>query len=271
MKTRIIVSVVLLPLLLIVLLALPVVFTAVLVGVMCAVAAWELLWGTGLVRLVRLVCYSVIMAFGVAMWCYFDMSYIAAVLGMLVFTAALFGELLAAKGELPFGKIALCLVAGLLIPLMLSALVRIANDELGRFFVLLPFLLAFTSDSGAYFAGRFFGKHKFAPVISPNKTVEGVVGGVVGAVLGMFIYCAVLDIAFRFRVNYLFALSYGILGSLGAVFGDLAFSVIKRQTGIKDYGKLIPGHGGVLDRFDSMVIVAPLTEALLLLIPFAVR
>jgi len=108
-------------------------------------------------------------------------------------------------------------------------------------------------------------------VISPNKTVEGVAGGVIGAIVGMLIYCLVLDLFFRFRVNYLFALTYGILGSLSAVFGDLAFSAIKRQTGIKDYGNLLPGHGGVLDRFDSMVIVAPLTEALLILIPFAVR
>ena len=67
------------------------------------------------------------------------------------------------------------------------------------------------------------------------------------------------------------AIIYGILGSLGAVFGDLCFSVIKRQTGIKDYGNLIPGHGGMLDRFDSMMIVGPLAEALILLIPVAVK
>ena len=154
---------------------------------------------------------------------------------------------------------------------MLTALVRIFMTENGRFFILLPFLLAFTSDSGAYFAGKFLGKHKLAPSISPNKTVEGAAGGVVGAVVGMMIYCVILDLCFRFKVNYLFALSYGILGSVGAVFGDLIFSVIKRQTGIKDYGKLIPGHGGILDRLDSMVIVAPLAEVLMLLLPFAVR
>lgn len=271
MKTRIVVAVVLLPLLLICLLVLPKICTAVLVGLMCAVAAYELLWGTGLVRLIRLVAYTAVMAFLVAIWCYFSMAYSAAVLGILIFGAALFGEMLAAKGEIPFEKIAVCFAGGVIVPVMLTALVRILSGELGRFFILLPFLLAFTSDSGAYFAGRFLGKHKLAPVISPNKTIEGVAGGVAGAIVGMLIYCLVLDLCFRFRVNYLFALSYGILGSLGAVFGDLAFSVIKRQTGIKDYGNLIPGHGGVLDRFDSMVIVAPLTEALLILIPFAVR
>lgn len=271
MKTRIVVAAVLIPLLLIVILALPTVCTAVLVGLMCALAAYELLWGTGLVKLVRLVAYTAVMAFLTALWCHFGMSYTAAVLGILVYTALMFAELLGAKGQLPFEKLAVCFVGALLIPLLLSALVRILGQEEGRFFILLPFLLAFTSDSGAYFAGKFLGKHKLAPVISPNKTVEGVAGGVAGAIAGMLIYCVVLDLCFRFRVNYLFALTYGILGSLGAVFGDLSFSAIKRQVGIKDYGNLIPGHGGILDRFDSMTVVAPLTEALLLLIPFAVR
>ncbi len=271
MKTRIIVAIVLLPLLLICLLVLPKICTAIVAGLACGAAAYELLWGTGLVKLIRLVAYTAVMAFLTALWCYYGMPYGAAVLGLLAFVCALFGEMLAAKGEIGVGQMAVCFVGGLIIPLMLTALIRIMIGEMGRFFVLLPFLLAFTSDSGAYFAGCFWGKHKLAPVISPNKTIEGVLGGVMGAIIGMLIYCVILDLFFMFRVNYLFALTYGILGSLGAVFGDLAFSVVKRQTGIKDYGKLIPGHGGVLDRFDSMVIVAPLTEALLILIPFAVR
>ena len=86
----------------------------------------------------------------------------------------------------------------------------------------------------------------------------------------MLIYTLVLRFVFSFNVNYLYAVIYGVLGSLGAVFGDLCFSVIKRQTGIKDYGNLIPGHGGILDRFDSMMVVGPLAEILLLSIPVAV-
>ena len=137
----------------------------------------------------------------------------------------------------------------------------------GRYLIMVAFILAFTSDSGAYFVGRAFGKHKLAPVISPKKTVEGLIGGVLSAVLFMVVYAIILQFGFHFRVNYGWAIVYGILGSLASVLGDLTFSVIKRQTGIKDYGKLLPGHGGILDRFDSMVVVGPLTEAMILLMP----
>ena len=97
------------------------------------------------------------------------------------------------------------------------------------------------------------------------------IGGIAGAVVGMVLYGTVLQFAFGFTVHYGFALIYGAVGSLGGVFGDLCFSVIKRQTGIKDYGNLIPGHGGILDRFDSMMIVGPLVEVLMILIPVAVK
>lgn len=271
MKKRVIAAAVLLPLLLIVLLVLPQIFTAILIGAVCAVAAYELLWTTGLVKEIRLVIYTAAMAYLVCMWCHFDMDYAAALLGVLGFCALLFAEVLISHGTLEFQKVAVCLAAGLLIPFLLSALVRIRQNSYGTFYILIPFLLAFVSDSGAYFAGRYFGKRKLAPTISPNKTVEGVLGGMVAAVVGMLLYSVILDLAFGFNVRYLNAIAYGVVGALAGVYGDLIFSAIKRQTGIKDYGNLIPGHGGALDRFDSMSIIAPLTEAFLILLPLAVR
>lgn len=271
MKKRVIAAAVLLPLLLIVVLVLPEIFTAVLVGAMAAIAAYELLYGTGLVRHTRLLIYSMVMAFLAGLWSYFGAKQSFALIGVLVFWAALFGEMMASHVKLSFDKIAICFAAGLLVPYLLTSLVRIHNMLRGRFLILIPFILAFLSDTGAYFAGRAFGRHKLAPVISPHKTIEGVAGGVAGAILGMLLYCLILQVAFKFRVNYGYALIYGLLGSLGSVFGDLSFSVIKRQTGIKDYGNLIPGHGGILDRFDSMMVVGPLAEVLLLLIPVVVK
>ena len=163
------------------------------------------------------------------------------------------------------------MAAGLVVPYLFSALPRIILMDEGRYFIMLPFVVAFASDIGAYFAGVTLGKHKLCPVISPKKTVEGLIGGLLLAILGMVVYGLILQFGFGFKVNYFFVVIYGLIGALGGVFGDLSFSVIKRQTGIKDYGYLIPGHGGVLDRFDSVIVVAPLVEALLLILPMAVR
>ena len=271
MKTRVIAAVALLPPLLVIVLVLPTIWTAVLFGAASAVAAYELLWGTGLVKNIRLIVYTAVMAFLVSIWSGLGMNYAAALIGVLLFAAVLYAEELASKATLQYQKLTVCIAGGLLIPFMLTALVRIHSGDSGRFFILIPFVLAFLSDTGAYFAGCAFGKHKLAPVISPKKTVEGLVGGVLGAIVGMLIYSAVLDLCFGFTVNYLYATLYGLAGSLAAVFGDLSFSAIKRQTGIKDYGNLIPCHGGILDRFDSMTVVAPLAEALLIMLPVAVK
>ena len=271
MLIRILASVVLLPLLIILLLWLPTWVTAVVCGIVTAIAAYELLRGTGLVKHVRLTAYTALMASLAGVWCYFDTPFVPAMIAIFLFTGVLFVEILLSKATLPFSQIGICLAGGLLFPFLLSALVRIHSLEQGRILVLIPFVLSFTSDSGAYFIGSAFGKHKLAPTISPKKSVEGLFGGIASSILGMIVYCLILKFFLGFQVNYVFAVIYGVLGSIFATFGDLCFSAIKRQSGIKDYGNLIPGHGGILDRLDSTMVVAPLTEILLLLLPVAVK
>lgn len=271
MKTRVIAAVSLLPFLLGIVLFLPKICTAILFGLMAAIGAYELLHNTGLVKQKRLVYYAMIMALYVSLWGSTVTAYPAILLGALAFFVILFGELLKNHDQLHFEDLAYTFVAGIILPYFLCAVVRIHSQESGRHLILLPFVVAFLSDTGAYFAGRFLGKHKMAPVISPKKTVEGLIGGVITAILGVIIYCLILKSYFGFSVNWIYVPVYGLLGSLGAVFGDLCFSVIKRHTGIKDYGNLIPGHGGIFDRFDSMVVVAPLVEVLLLTIPMVVK
>ena len=271
MKTRTLAAAALLPVLLVVVLLAPLWVAAVCVGIMAAIAARELLYGTGLVKHPRLIAYAMIFAFLVSIWSYFGCFHTVALLATLVFYILLLGEMMAAYPKLPFSQVSMCVVAGLLIPYMLSALVRILVMNNGRYYILMPFAAAFLADTGAYFVGIFFGKHKLAPVISPKKTVEGLFGGLATAILGMVIYGVVLQFCFGFRVNYLYTLVYGLLGAACGVFGDLSFSVVKRQTGIKDYGNPIPGHGGILDRFDSVIVVGPLVEVLLHLIPMAVK
>ena len=122
----------------------------------------------------------------------------------------------------------------------------------GKFHVWLIFLCSWGCDTCAYCVGVLFGKHKMAPVLSPKKSVEGAVGGVVGAILLGIIYAAATKGG---MVEY--AIICGV-GALISMVGDLAASAIKRNQGIKDYGKLIPGHGGILDRFDSVIFTAPI-------------
>ena len=257
--------------LVVVLLFLPAWCSGVLLSVMCSMAVHELLKTTGLVDNQRLITYAMGIALAIPWASYFGTEYYRALIVILAFTVLFFSEMLCTNGQLPFQQVAISIVAGTLIPYLLSALVRIRIMENGVFFIAAPFVMAFLPDTGAYLVGCAFGKHKLCPAISPKKTVEGLFGGFLGGIVGMIAYGLVLHHFFGFTVNYLYAGIYGILGAGFATFGDLMFSVIKRQTGIKDYGKLLPGHGGILDRFDSVTIVAPLAELLLLILPLAVK
>lgn len=271
MRKRIITAAVLVPLLLLILFAAPKVITAILFSVLCAIGAYECLYNTATVRHPRLVIYSMVAAAMVPLWSFFGTDTAWALAGILFFMTVLFMEVMLSDLKLRFEKISICFVAGVLLPYMLSALVRLITRADGRFVILIPFVIGFLSDTGAYFVGCKYGKHKLAPLISPNKSIEGVGGGVAAAVLGMLVYLLVMQLGFGCRVNYVYGLLYALLGSFMGVFGDLCFSVIKRQSGIKDFGNIIPGHGGVLDRFDSMILVAPLTELLLITLPAVVK
>ena len=125
------------------------------------------------------------------------------------------------------------------------------------FFILLILCFAWGGDTCAYFAGRAFGKHKLCPVVSPKKTVEGAVGGLVGGALGMIVFRIVFFFVTLQPLSIGWCMVIGLVGAFMGQLGDLSFSVIKRQCGIKDYGRLLPGHGGVLDRFDSVIFAAP--------------
>ncbi len=270
MKARLLVTFIGLPLLILMLLFLPVWVTALVVALICCFGVYELLWATGLLRNVRIVAVTIAMAVFTCAWRNGWLSGLAMQIAVYVFVAYLFGELLYAKTALNFTLICLALFAGIGIPYLLSAVAVILGMEQGRCLVYAPFVMTMVPDSGAFLVGRKIGRHKLAPAISPNKSIEGVVGGVVSGILAMVLYGFILQ-RLGFTVNYFFAAVYGLLGSLGSVAGDLVFSTIKRQHGIKDFGHLLPGHGGALDRFDSTTLVAPMAELLLLLIPFAVK
>lgn len=127
----------------------------------------------------------------------------------------------------------------------------------GLHHVLLIFIGVWLTDSGAYFVGSALGKHKLIPAVSPHKTIEGAIGGILGAIVGYVIYALVLQFAFGIKVNYIYLIILAVIVGIIDQVGDLVASFMKREQGIKDFGKLFPGHGGVMDRFDSSIAVAP--------------
>ena len=147
------------------------------------------------------------------------------------------------------------------VSVMLSFVYKLRTMYEGGYFIVLVFICSWGNDTLAYCAGRLFGKHKMSPELSPKKTVEGLIGGIIGAGLLGVIYGFFLNgrVEQFSGVNiYLTLFIVCALGAIPAVIGDLAASAIKRNNDVKDYGTLIPGHGGVLDRFDSMIFTAPI-------------
>ena len=145
------------------------------------------------------------------------------------------------------------------VAVMLSYIYRTRMLSDGAFVVWLIILASWGCDVSAYLIGRKYGKHKLSPILSPKKSVEGAIGGIFGAALAGFIYALLINV---FSVSALWdkLWIYPLICAVGAVisqFGDLAASGIKRNHDIKDFGKLIPGHGGIIDRFDSVIFVSP--------------
>jgi len=296
MKTRIIVAAILLPLFLIILLFLPPLYLAVLISAVAAIATHELLHAVKITNK-RVFIYTIIAAVFTPLAVYIGRiaqsvsqsdETIASgnIATLLLFTMLLaiffilMCELLIElaltyknkkaieKGtQLKPQQIPVALAAGMLIPYLLSALISLKTLPYGHLFVLLPIVAAFMTDSGAYFVGITMGKTKAFPTISPNKTVEGCIGGVILGTAGMLLYGLVLHLTTTLTIMFPVLIIYGILGAIITEFGDLAFSFIKRKCGIKDYGKIIPGHGGALDRFDSMTFCAPLMYLLVIILP----
>jgi len=183
-------------------------------------------------------------------------------LGLVLFAAFIYE--LFAGANLP--RLAYSVLALLYLPWALGyfLLLRYEPDgTLGLITLSLPLVATFATDVGAYFVGRSLGRTKLAPTVSPNKTVEGFVGGLVSAFLALFIYTWLIQGAFPFGRGEL--LVFAALLSFAAQLGDLTESMLKRYCGVKDSGHFLPGHGGLLDRLDSLIFSVPLTYYLLVI------
>lgn len=151
------------------------------------------------------------------------------------------------------------LLATIAISLFFASFSYMITLEHGKEYFMMTVFVSAVSDVFQYFAGRRFGRAKMAPAVSPHKTVEGAFGGVVGAVAVALLFSALVFGAVGTKPIIPAVIIYAVLASEVGMVGDLSMSVIKRLNGVKDYSNLLPGHGGVLDRFDSQLLVAPYT------------
>lgn len=275
MKERWLVVFVGLPLLLAVLLACPVWATILLVCAIAGVAAYELLHVTGKnatkpVYVFTILCAAaqVVVVYQYAFGTRLDtfpangavtvteLMFFPMLLTVILFFLAVisYGK----KNAIPFSTVAAGIVGGVVFPMMFSCIgVLRCCEPFGRFYVLAPFAVAFVGDALALYFGLWFGNKKMAPHVSPHKTWAGFCGSILGSVLGLIIIAVICSRWLGYVPDYarlaLAAAAANLLGQLG----DLSMSLIKREAGIKDYSRLFLEHGGVLDRFDSTLFIAP--------------
>ncbi|MBQ8577570.1 MAG: phosphatidate cytidylyltransferase [Clostridia bacterium] len=168
----------------------------------------------------------------------------------------LFAVSLFSHGKLPVEQAAMAFLGLVYVIWGFSMMAGLRKIDNGQYLYLMPFLGAWVSDSFAYFTGRLLGRHKLIPDVSPKKTVEGAVGGILFAMASFALYGWIVSLVADVTPNYFALVLLGLPVSLVSIIGDLVMSLIKRRYEIKDYGTLFPGHGGVLDRFDSVLATA---------------
>ena len=270
MKQRLLVAAIGVPLLILVLVFLPPLATGILVAAIAGAAAYELLhtackrpnelYGLTILyaALTALMVFSITAVKSLAIdWP--QILYPAAaflyLMGLFFFAVRTHGT----EHAIPFTDVAVCIVAAFLFPAMYGCIALLRS--IGPAFVLMPFVVAFIGDSFSMLGGMAFGHKKFAPNVSPNKTWAGFIAGLIGSALGMVLLCLVYKWVWSMELPIWYFALVGIVANLFGQLGDLSTSLIKREAGIKDYSHIFLTHGGVLDRFDSILFIAPVVYA----------
>ena len=193
-----------------------------------------------------------------------------------LYTVVIFGALILYHQVITFREVGVIYSMSLMIPSALETIIsiRTLGGRHGMFYVIIAIFSAWIADTGAFFAGRRWGKHKLCPNISPKKTVEGVIGGFALNIIAMVVFGYLFHAiyyAYSVEISYLTLVIIGFFGTIMSILGDLSFSLIKRSCHIKDFGEIIPGHGGILDRFDSVIFEAPFVYLLVQFLPIVVH
>lgn len=172
-------------------------------------------------------------------------------INLILFTYILFNLILyATNSKITLKRLLTALFAGIYVVLFIYHMILLNHSK--NIYIWLVYIVSFGTDTFAYFTGVFWGKHKLCPHISPKKTIEGAIGGIVGCTIITLIFFHFLGIN-----NFFSIIIFSIFASIFSILGDLLASAIKREFKVKDYGTLLPGHGGIMDRFDSLLFIAP--------------
>ena len=238
-------------------LAFPIVF-----GLCAIVGVYEMLGCVGMRRnfIVSLSLYVMTVIVAVLSQTIKPLSYFMSAYASSLFLVLtiLFAVSVLSEGKVPIDKTCVAFTTCSYVITGFISVIALRNAPHGIYLYLLPFIVPWFSDTFAYLCGRLFGRHKLIPSVSPNKTIEGSIGGIVFGIGGCMGYGLLLS---EFTNSPLHIWVFAVLGlfiSVASQIGDLIFSLIKRRYGIKDYGFIFPGHGGLLERFDSVIATAPL-------------
>lgn len=227
------------------------------IGLLCVIGTWEMLGCIGHGKNAFLAVPALIAAAVSPILAYF-LDYGAMLAVVMCYLTVLLSESVFFDEKVKIPAVAEVFLTTMYVVLCFTALLRLRYISSGAGYIyILVFVAAWITDTFAYFTGVFFGRHKLIPKISPKKTVEGAIGGVVFCVIAFVVYGIIVEKTAGVQMNMVTLMLVGLAMSVVSMVGDLVASSVKRTYGIKDYGNIFPGHGGILDRFDSIMILSP--------------
>ena len=275
MKTRVITGTLILAVILPILFFSEYVIYPIALGLFCLAALFEVFGVIGVKKQLAIVIPSYALAFCLPFLVFFApelnrVGYLYFLFGaLLIFMMYLFCVMVFKKGTLAYSKIAEIFMLVAYVTTSFTALSLIRYIDNGKYILFLVFIASWFTDTFAYLTGTLIGKHKLIPEVSPKKTVEGAIGGTLSAMVFFPLFGVIVSLLTggEVKANYLVLVIYALILAVVAQIGDLLASLIKREYKIKDYGSLLPGHGGIMDRFDSVMSVSVLTMLLCMIYP----